>query len=320
MEAIILLQWGFDILLGSSLVYLAWLALTTVDLFRAIVLFITFGLLLTLVWIRLDAPDIALAEAAIGAGLTGALLLAGLTRLQIDTRGSGNNHQSLDIQQITNRYYKPLSMITIMLLAAMLGHSILSLPTESVGLVPAVHADLKNSGVTNPVTAVLLNFRGYDTLLEMVVLLVALLAVWSFDSRYSSATATSSPVLEIMTILLVPIMIMVSAYLLWIGASAPGGAFQAGSVLGAAGVLLMLTGWRLKTSLAGSPLKIALVIGNVTFILIALTTAFFSTHALQYPPAQAGLIILIVEMAATISIGVTLAALFLGVNPLNQEK
>jgi uncharacterized MnhB-related membrane protein len=46
------------------------------------VLFIAFGLLMALAWVRLDAPDIALAEAAIGAGLTGAILLAALARLK----------------------------------------------------------------------------------------------------------------------------------------------------------------------------------------------------------------------------------------------
>ena len=41
---------------------------------------------------------------------------------------------------------------------------------------------METSGVRNPVTAVLLNFRGYDTLLEMGVLLVALLGVWSLGT------------------------------------------------------------------------------------------------------------------------------------------
>ena len=49
---------------------------------RAVVMFIVFGLLLTLAWARLDAPDIALAEAAIGAGLTGALLLDAVATLR----------------------------------------------------------------------------------------------------------------------------------------------------------------------------------------------------------------------------------------------
>ena len=82
MEAVILLTLTFDGLLGIGLLWLAWRALTCPDLFKAIVLFIAFGLLMALAWVRLDAPDVALAEAAIGAGLTGALLMAALARLQ----------------------------------------------------------------------------------------------------------------------------------------------------------------------------------------------------------------------------------------------
>lgn len=64
-----------DLLLVIALLWSALRSLMTQDLFHAVVLFIVFGLLMALVWARLDAPDIALAEAAIGAGLTGALLL-----------------------------------------------------------------------------------------------------------------------------------------------------------------------------------------------------------------------------------------------------
>ncbi len=74
----------FDAVLGLTLLWLAWQALSSPDLFRAIVLFIAFGLLMALAWVRLDAPDVALAEATIGAGLTGALLLATLARLGSD--------------------------------------------------------------------------------------------------------------------------------------------------------------------------------------------------------------------------------------------
>nr|WP_291985156.1 DUF4040 domain-containing protein [Candidatus Accumulibacter sp. ACC007] len=71
----------FDLLLVAALLVSAVLALSTPDLFRAVVLFIVFGLLMALAWARLNAPDIALAEAAIGAGLTGALLLDALGHL-----------------------------------------------------------------------------------------------------------------------------------------------------------------------------------------------------------------------------------------------
>jgi uncharacterized MnhB-related membrane protein len=77
--------WIFDALLVGALLWLAVELLATADLFKAIVLFILFGLLMALAWGRLLAPDIALAEAAIGAGLTGALLLSTLARIS----GSG---------------------------------------------------------------------------------------------------------------------------------------------------------------------------------------------------------------------------------------
>lgn len=82
METIAILQWVFDGLLAVLMLWLAGRTLHSADLFRAIVLFIAFGLVLSLAWVRLEAPDIALAEAAIGAGLTGALLLSALARLE----------------------------------------------------------------------------------------------------------------------------------------------------------------------------------------------------------------------------------------------
>lgn len=70
-----------DFVLVAVLLWLARAALSGRDLFRGIVLFIAFGLVLSMSWVRLGAPDVALAEAAIGAGLAGALLLATWGRL-----------------------------------------------------------------------------------------------------------------------------------------------------------------------------------------------------------------------------------------------
>jgi energy-converting hydrogenase B subunit D len=76
----------FDVMLVAALLWSATRALTTADLFGAVVLFIVFGLLMTLAWARLAAPDIALAEAAIGAGLSGALLLDAVGHLRARRR------------------------------------------------------------------------------------------------------------------------------------------------------------------------------------------------------------------------------------------
>ena len=93
METMTVLQWVLDGTLVLALLWLAWRALSSPDLFTAIVLFIAFGLMMALAWVRLQAPDIALAEAAIGAGLTGALLLAALARSN-DLADSINDEQT----------------------------------------------------------------------------------------------------------------------------------------------------------------------------------------------------------------------------------
>ena len=50
--------------------------------FAAVVGFVAYGLLLALVWVRLAAVDVALTEAAIGSGVTGAVLIAAAARLR----------------------------------------------------------------------------------------------------------------------------------------------------------------------------------------------------------------------------------------------
>lgn len=72
----------FDLALMAGLVFLAWRVVAVRDTMTASVVFIVFGLVLALAWVRLDAPDIALAEAAIGAGLTGALFIDTVGRIR----------------------------------------------------------------------------------------------------------------------------------------------------------------------------------------------------------------------------------------------
>lgn len=72
----------FDLVLIIVLPLLGLAILATEDIFKAVVLFVSFGLLMALAWVRLNALDVALAEAAIGAGVTGALFLSALNRLE----------------------------------------------------------------------------------------------------------------------------------------------------------------------------------------------------------------------------------------------
>ena len=145
--------------------------------------------------------------------------------------------------------------------------------------------------------------------------MLALLGVWSLGGIPESHESSPGPVLDMLSRLLVPLLILVAGYLLWVGAHAPGGAFQAGSVLGAAGVLLLLAGWRLGARFAGLPLRITLVTGLGVFVVVGVVLMLVGRRLLEYTPALAGALILLIEAAATLSIGVTLAALFLGGRP-----
>jgi hypothetical protein len=86
-------------------------------------------------------------------------------------------------------------------------------------------------------------------------------------------------------------------------------------VLAAAGVLLLLAGWRLPPRLGGWPLRLVLVSGVAGFALIGVAAMATGRRLLEYPPETAGVLILLIEAAATLAIGAGLAAIFHGARP-----
>ncbi len=157
------------------------------ETFSAVVGFVTYGLLLALVWTRLSAVDVALTEAAIGSGVTGGLLLAAAARLR-----------STDAAQAAEQPPPSLRVMAGLLSAVVsigLATIVLILPDPAPTLAPEAVANLAAIGLGNPVTAVLLVYRSWDTLLEKVVLVLALLGVWSLapDALWGGAPRTALP-------------------------------------------------------------------------------------------------------------------------------
>ncbi len=187
-------------------------------------------------------------------------------------------------------------------------------PPAATPLADAALARLPDSGVSSPVTAVLLNFRAYDTLLEVAVLLLALASVWALRiPAPPSPWPPASPVVATAARRLTPALLLIGAYLVWIGADAPGGAFQGGALLGASVVLLVVTG--AAPPARPLPLRLALVAGLLVFALAGLAGPLLGRPYLTWPPSLAKPFILLVEVFATLSIALTLAALFVGVPP-----
>ena len=174
------------------------------------------------------------------------------------------------------------------------------------------------SGVSNPVTAVLLNFRSWDTLLEVAVLLTAMTAVWSMD-RGARALARESgerfddPVLHGLVRLVVPLATLVAVYLAWVGSQAPGGAFQAGALLAGAGVLLVATGLLRPPTAETRVVRGAVAAGLFAFVAVGFGVMPWTGVFLQYPSGWAYPLILGVEAVLTVSIAVVLVQLFVDV-------
>ena len=175
-------------------------------------------------------------------------------------------------------------VLLVLIISVILIWALLSMPTTSKGLSSLVAGNLENSGVSAEVTAILLNFRGYDTLLEVAVLLAALLSVWNLGEMHlPKQFQPTGLIMESLIRLLVPLMILVTGYVLWLGGHAAGGAFQAGALLASAGVLLLITNsshFKLRNNLL---LRFIIIAGPLVFTLIALAVMYSGGALLEYP-------------------------------------
>jgi multisubunit Na+/H+ antiporter MnhB subunit len=299
----------FDLALCALILAVALASVSGRDLFGSVVFFIVYGLLVAIAWIRLDAIDVALAEAAIGAGLTGVLLVgasARLRRLRIDeseTAAAGS---------------RILAASASLAVAGLVGYGLLSLDPAGPGLAPLVAANLPQTDLGNPVTAVLLNFRAYDTLLESVVLLVALIGVWSLaeDGAWGGQAglrqyARPGGVLATFGRVLPPLGLMIGIYLVWTGSDGPGGAFQGGTVLAAVWLLVAMAGHAEAPRVASPLLRFGLVLGPALFLAIGVIGAFWGMF-LGLPTEHAKNLVLLIEAGLTLSIALTLALLLVG--------
>ncbi|MDS4013584.1 MAG: MnhB domain-containing protein [Candidatus Accumulibacter sp.] len=205
--------------------------------------------------------------------------------------------------------------------AALLIDVLLDLPAAALDLRALLAEAMPASGVAHPVTAVLLNTRGYDTLLEIAVLLVALLGVVISSARTnlssdpgrtpaSHVAIDADPMVSALARLVTPLAVIFAIYVLWAGAHRPGGAFQAAAILAAALVLLHFARIVPACTAPSCRLRVAAVAGFAIFLVIA-AIPLAGGALLQYPPAAAGLLILAIESGLTVSLALVLAGLFL---------
>jgi len=303
--------WAFDAILAATVLAVAAWTIVARDTFAAVVGFVAYGLLLALVWVRLAAPDVAMTEAAIGGGVTGVLLLGAAARLRGMAPPPADERPGAALRLGAG--------VLCTAIAAALAATMFLLPDPAPTLAPEAAANLPATGVGNPITGVLMAYRALDTLLEKVVLVLALIGVWSLAPDplwggipWPQHRVRADDALVFLARLLPPVGIVIGVYLLWAGADEPGGAFQGGALLAAMWLLAMMAGVAAAPAVSSRRLRLALVAGPAVFLAIGLAGWALADAFLAYPEAWAKPLIIVIEVALLLSIAVTLGLLVAG--------
>ena len=302
-----------DIGLALLVVGIAGTTIAARDQFAAVVGYVAYGLLLAFVWIRLYAPDVALTEAAVGSGVTGVLLITAGKRLGALKNPAPEAQPPLTL--------KLLIGVLAVLVAGALGAAILLLPDPPPSLAPeaAAAADSAGAGLGNPITAVLMSYRSFDTMLEKLVLILAVVGVWSVgaDKAWGSAPAElrqpkATAPMVFLAQMLAPVGVLIGVHIFWTGANAPGGAFQGGALLAAMWMVIMMAQLAKLPRIDAQWLRVALVSGPAVFLIFGLAGEVTAGSFFAYPHSLAKPIILFIEAFMVLSIAAALPMLVAG--------
>jgi len=216
------------------------------NLFVAVMLTSIFSLIMAANFFILDAADVALTEAAIGAGVTTVIFLGALSL-------TAEREKKVDVS-------RGLAICVVVATALVLIYATFDKPRLGDPEAP-VHQHVAPwylsetetlIGIPNVVTAVLGSYRAYDTLGEVFVVLAACIGVLFLfsarrekknDNTLNSLTSPKSIGLQhhfiprVVGRILLPFIILFGLYVQFHGEYGPGGGFQAGAIL-ATGIIL----------------------------------------------------------------------------------
>ena len=72
---------AFEMVLILGLIICAVSALSSKRLLVTVVIYMAYSLVMTIIWVLLQSPDLAITQAAVGAGVTGILFLTTLKKI-----------------------------------------------------------------------------------------------------------------------------------------------------------------------------------------------------------------------------------------------
>lgn len=298
--------------------------------------FLGLGALTSLIWLRLGSVDVGLAEAGLGGGILGALLVwlairsPGSSSPGAATNAAGGDagsdpsqsESSPDRPRPSRLWIRPLlGCAAGVLIAVGLCLTWLEVTRTLPAWSGPLEREMEGTGVTHEITGVLLAFRAYDTLLESAVLMLAGVAVIALgrDTGLHQLGEPQPPVpapLRWLVRVSAPVLLLAGLWLLFAGSSDSGGAFQSGAVLCAL-LILLRTAHVYPSRRRMEPwVRPLLVAGVIVFILSGLLGPLLADPLigeawLSWQPEWAAAAILTVEIMLSIGIGVGLFVMYL---------
>jgi multicomponent Na+:H+ antiporter subunit B len=231
----------FGIFLLTLLLITAVAIVRTKNLFVAVMLMGIASLLIAANFFLLDAADVALTEAAVGAGISTVLFLGALA-LTSERERSATSRKALSMVVVT-----AAALVVIYATFDKPAFGSPDAPTQTYVAPWYLDKTREFIDIPNVVTAVLGSFRGYDTLGEVLVVFTAgigvlfLLAGGPGDKRPSSNVGLSQHLIpRVVGRLLIPFILLFGLYVQFHGEYGPGGGFQAGAIIAAAIILYAL--------------------------------------------------------------------------------
>jgi len=307
-----------------DLVLLAMLAITAVgviflkDLFAVVMLFGIYSFLSALIFVNLDAVDVAFTEAAVGAGISTVLMLSTLAL-------TGRQEKVSD-----HKTFMPL--LIVVATGAALIYGTLDMPPfgnpdnpvhQHVAL-RYIQDSPQEIGLPNMVTSVLASYRGFDTLGETAVVFAAAIGVLSLlgmPKRERAAIESgleSHLVLQVVAKIIIPLIILFALYVQFHGDYGPGGGFQAGVIAAAAIILYALVfGLPVATQvLQPDLLKTLAALGVLIYAGTGVASFFLGGNFLDYnvlasnPVAGQHVGIILIELGVGITVFAAMLSIF----------
>lgn len=312
-----------NIFIMLMLVITALAMVSSRHLFVTVMLSGIFSLLIAASFLLLDAADVALTEAAVGAGISTVLFLGALALMDVEetTRGV--------------RRIRMVSLIVVAVTTIFIVHATFYMPAFGDINAP-IHQHVApwyiqhvpiHMDIPNIVTGILGSYRGYDTLGEVFVVFTAGIGVLSIlgdpikNRQHRPAHNRGLRhylIPRLVGRMLIPFIILFGLYVQFHGEYSPGGGFQAGALVAAAIILYALLEGEDK-ALQVIPMRVlyimmasgALLYGGVGVAALLMGGNFLDYNVLASTPVagqQWG--ILLIEMGVGLTVTGVLITIF----------